>query len=116
MKKIPPNQFGFQKGKSIIDCIFIFQSIINKVLDTKQKVYAIFINYKKCFDKIDRNFLWQKLLMEYVSSEMTNTLKSMYTTIKSCVRYKCNISNYFESHMGLKQGDPSSPLLYDVGE
>ena len=36
----------------------------------------------------------------------------MYTTVKSCVKYKSSYSGFFDSNMGLKQGDPSSPLLF----
>ena len=37
--KISNNQFGFQKGKSTVDCIFIFSSIISKTLSTGNKLY-----------------------------------------------------------------------------
>ncbi|MEW8545253.1 MAG: reverse transcriptase family protein, partial [Candidatus Thiodiazotropha sp.] len=57
--KITKSQFGFQKRKSIIDCIFILQSVVSKVLSKGQKLYCVFIDYEKCFDKIDRTFLWQ---------------------------------------------------------
>ena len=30
-------QFGFQKGKSTVDCIFILHSIITEVLNSKEK-------------------------------------------------------------------------------
>ena len=36
----------------------------------------------------------------------------MYNTVKSCVRYKSSYSSFFSSTIGLKQGDPSSPLLF----
>ena len=36
----------------------------------------------------------------------------MYTTVKLCIRYKSSFSQFFSSHIGLKQGDPSSPLLF----
>ena len=106
------NQFGFQKGKSVIDCVFILHSVISKVLNTGQKLYCIFIDYEKCFDKIDRSLLWRKLLTEHVSSNLVKAIKSMYTTVKSCVRYKSTYSRCFDSSIGLKQGDPSSPLLF----
>ena len=57
--KITNSQFGFQKRKSIIDCIFILQSVVSKVLSKGQKLYYVFIDDEKCFDKIDRAFLWQ---------------------------------------------------------
>ena len=61
-------QFGYQKGKNTIDCIFILHSIKSKVLNSGQKLYSAFIDYEKCFDSINRRFLWQKLLAENVSS------------------------------------------------
>ena len=36
----------------------------------------------------------------------------MYTTVKSLVKYNSTYSNFFDSSVGLKQGDPSSPLLF----
>ena len=36
----------------------------------------------------------------------------MYKTVKSCVKYNSIYSNFFDSSVGLKQGDPSSPLLF----
>ena len=35
----------------------------------------------------------------------------MYLTVKSSVRYKSSFSEFFSSSIGLKQEDPSSPLL-----
>ena len=110
--KITHNQFGFQKGKSIADCIFILHSVISKVLGSGQKLYCVFIDYEKCFDKINRLFLWQKLITENVSCKLVKAIKSMYLTVKSCVRYKSFFSEFFSSSIGLKQGDPSSPLLF----
>lgn len=111
-EKISRNQFGFQKGKSVVDCVFILHAVISKVMNTGQKLYCVFIDYEKCFDKIDRTYLWQKLLAENISSKLVTAIKSMYTTVKSCVKYNSTYSNFFDSSIGLKQGDPSSPLLF----
>ena len=111
-KKILDNQFGFQNGKSTVDCIFTLHSIIAKTLDAGEKLYCIFIDYEKAFDKIDRSLLWQKLLKENISVKFVKALCSMYTVVKSCIRYHYCWSFFFNSHVGLKQGDPSSPLLF----
>ena len=54
---ITDNQFGFQKGKSTTDCVFVLHSIIAKVLSSKEKLYCVFIDFEKCLDKIDRSHL-----------------------------------------------------------
>ena len=112
--KILDSQFGFQKGKSTIDCSFTFYSIIVKTLSLGEKLYCVFVDYEKAFDKINRSFLWQKLLSENVSSKFVNALRSMKTVVKFCVRYQSATSCFFfSSYNGLKQqGDPSSPLLF----
>ena len=36
----------------------------------------------------------------------------MYSIVRSCVRFQSAKSRFFTSYNGLKQGDPSSPLLF----
>ena len=112
MKKISKCQFGYQKGKCTTDCTFILHSIVSKVLNTGQKLYSVFIDYGKCFDKINRLFLWQKLLAEGISLKISKVLKAMYRVVKSAVKYNGIISNNINSQLGVKRGDPSSSLLF----
>lgn len=72
----------------------------------------MFFDYEKCFDRIDRSFLWPKLLSEQVSCKLVKAIKPMYTTGKSCVIYKSSYSRFFYPSVGLKQGDPSLQLLF----
>ena len=36
----------------------------------------------------------------------------MYSSVKSSVKFKNNVSQSFDSNIGVKQGDPSSTLLF----
>lgn len=90
--KISNNQFGFQKGKSIVDCIFILHSVISKVINSGERLYCVFIDYEKCFDKVDRSLLWHNFLSENVSCKLVKAIKSMCNTVKLCVRYKSSFS------------------------
>ena len=36
----------------------------------------------------------------------------MYNTVKTAVRFNSNISTFFISNIGVKQGDPSSTILF----
>ena len=72
--KLIDNQFGFQKGKSTVDCIFILHALISKTLANKKKLYVAFIDWEKMFDKIDRLFLWQKLINENLSNKFVTAI------------------------------------------
>ncbi|MES9880358.1 MAG: reverse transcriptase family protein [Sedimenticola sp.] len=111
-KVISNNQFGFQKGKSTVDAIFILHSIITKTLSSGKKLYCVFIDFEKAFDKIDRSLLWHKLLSENMSSKMVRAIKAMYSVVRSCIRFNSSKSDFFSSHIGVKQGDPSSALMF----
>lgn len=105
-------QFGFRKQRSTIDCVFILQSIINKVLNNKQKLYCAFVDFQKAFDQVYRNGIWYKLFLSGTSSKMINMLRTIYEKVKSCVKVNGSYTQYFDSYMGVKQGEPLSPLLF----
>ena len=113
--KINNNQFGFQKAKSTVDCIFVLTSIISKVINDStgnKRLYCAFIDYEKAFDRVDRYLLWYKLMQEDVSPRMIKILKSMYNSVKACIKYNNKFSDFMRSDAGLKQGDPLSPILF----
>ena len=89
----------------------MLHALISKTLYNKKKLFVAFLDWEKMFDKIDRLLLWQKLLNNNVSSKFVLALRSMYTTVKSTVRYQNVKSESFNSYIGVKQGDPCSSLL-----
>ena len=112
--KISDFQFGFQKGKSTIDCLFILHAIISKTFSKGEKLYCVFIDYEKCFDSVNRSILWQKLIKENLSTKMVNAIKSIYKCVKSAIKIGDIITEPILSQKGVKQGDPSSSLLFMI--
>ena len=76
------------------------------------KMYRAFIDYEKAFDKVDRYLLWFKLLQEGISPRLLNIFKSMYSSVKVCIKCISRFSNIMQSDVGLKQEDPLSPILF----
>ena len=105
-------QFGFRAGKSTTDCIFILHSIISKCLDKREKLYCAFIDYTKAFDRINRNYLWCKLQQYGASFKIVRSIKSMYDNVQLHVKYDNTVSPVIKSFIGVKQGEPLSPLLF----
>jgi hypothetical protein len=43
---------------------------------------------------------------------MVKMLRAKYSRVSSCVRYDGKVSEVFDICMGLKQGEPLSPILF----
>ena len=109
---ISDSQFGFRQKKSTIDCLFILQAIVNKQLSKKKKLYCAFIDFKKAFDLVYRNGIWYKLCQIGVSLKFVKSIKAIYNSVKVCVKSLGKLSDSFDSLVGVKQGEPLSPLLF----
>ena len=51
-------------------------------------------------------------MAENVSTKMTKAIKAMYSSVRSAIRHNRVTSRCINSHLGVKQGDPSSSLLF----
>ena len=109
-----PLQFGFRNQRSTTDCIFILHCIIQNVLLQKHKLYCAFIDFEKAFDTVIHQALWIKLIESGISCKMLKIIQSIYANVKSCIKNAKDLSysDYFDVTLGVKQGEPLSPLLF----
>ena len=85
-EKITDRQFGFQKGKSTIDCIFILQSLIQMSFARGKTIYCCFVDYSRAFDSVNHDALWHKINKLGISSKIVNILRNMYSKIRLSVK------------------------------
>ncbi len=113
MDKVYEGQAGFRQGYTTIDNIFIYQSIVQKYLNSRGgKFYALFVDFAKAFDSIKRNKLWDLLQTHGLSNKMNKLLRSIYENVKVCVRNNNEVSETFTCHLGVRQGCILSPFLF----
>lgn len=51
------NQFAFTKGKSILDCVFVANKIIDHLKKQENGGLIFKVDVEKAFDSVDWNFL-----------------------------------------------------------
>ena len=91
----------------------MFYRVTNRIVKReKKKLYCSFIDFRKAFDLVYRDGIWLKLINYGTSTKMVTMLRAMYASVKSCVRVNGSLSNFFDSYMGVKQGESLSPLLF----
>jgi len=99
---------------STTDNIFVLHGLITHVINTGKKLYSCFIDFSKAFDYVERNSLWYKLIKIGVRGKMLTVIRSMYSGIKSRVKYNNTLSNEFTCMLGVRQGECLSPFLFSM--
>ena len=114
---IDESQAGFRKKYSTIDNIFSLQSVVQKYLSREGgRFYCIFIDFRRAFDSINHEKLWDSLKRKGINSEgkFIKIFQSMYRKLKSCVKVNEGLTEYFECNIGTRQGCISSPIIFSL--
>ena len=95
--KISKEQASFLKHYSTADHIFTLISIIKRELypGKRSKVYAAFIDYKKAFDTIDRDKVWETMHNLETSSKTVKMIRAIYSSFQCCVLCGVKLSEFF---------------------
>ena len=114
-------QFGFQKQKSTVDCIFIIQSLLQLAFARGKTIYCAFVDYSTAFDSVNYDGLWYKIHKSGISSKVLTLLKDMYSKIQLCVRsdlvrkdLRDSDNFYFKPTSGVLQGEVISSYLFNL--
>ena len=100
-------QAGAQKSRGCIEQIMTLRLLIDLALCKKRKLYILFIDFSKAYDRVPR----QKLI-EYMKS--LGCGRTMLSALRNMYKDTCNVLNAtkISTSSGVRQGAPSSGLLF----
>ena len=87
---------------STIDNIFVLHGLISHILNTENKLYCAFIDFTKAFDYIVRENLWYKLIKLGIREKILTIMKSIYSNVKSRVKFCNKLGNEFPCSLGVR--------------
>src|SRR5215510_8533254 len=96
-------------GKSCVNQIFALRMIIEKHLAVGKKVFAVFVDLEKAYDKVNRVLLWRNLNSYRINRKLLNSVKAVYAGSRACVRANGHLSGWFCIGAGVRQGCAMSP-------
>ena len=107
-------QGGFTKGKSTIDQIFVFQSLVSTYLSKKRgRFYTVFVDFAKAFDSVPHLHLFYSLIQEGLHERTICLLHDMNQKPNSCIQTSSGcITESFPCSKGTRQGCMLSPLMF----
>ena len=112
---IDESQAGFRAGYSVIDNLFTLQSMVQKyTCKPGGRFYVLYVDFKKAFDSLVHDKMFEVLLKRGLSGKIFNVLLSMYSNLRAFLRLGDKISMPFTCNIGTRQGDITSPIIFSL--
>src|SRR5215468_436003 len=91
----------------------VFVKYLRKKWEYNESVHQLFIDFKKAYDSVRREALYNILIEFGIPKKLVKLIKMCLTETYSRVRVGKNLSEMFPNRNGLKQGHALSPLLFN---
>ena len=112
---LSPNQGGFLENMTCSDLIFFLQTVIEKIVKKgRRRLYVAFIDFQKAYDTVDRDLLLKRLTDLGINGIFLQNIAAMYQSTKYAIKLKNGYLPPIDSNLGLKQGCPLSPMLFNL--
>ena len=91
---------GYRAGMSTTYNIFVLHGVISHLINHGKKLYCAFVDFTKAFDYVVRENFWYKMI-NGISGKILNVIKSIYSCVKSRVKYNNQLGNEFYCGLGV---------------
>ncbi|XP_062193487.1 uncharacterized protein LOC133896859 [Phragmites australis] len=113
-KIIRPSQTTFLPGRNILEGVAILHETIHEMHRKKLSGVILKLDFEKAYDKVKWPFLQQTLRMKGFSPVWCSWIEQFVTGGSVAVKVNNDIGRYFQTKKGLRQGDPISPILFNI--
>jgi hypothetical protein len=111
---VRPSQTAFMQGRNILDGVVILHEVVHELHTKKLNGVILKLDFEKAYDKVKWSFLQQTLRMKGFSPEWRALINDFVSGGSVAIRVNDDTGCYFQTRKGLRQGDPLSPMLFNI--
>ncbi|KAK1692257.1 hypothetical protein QYE76_008954 [Lolium multiflorum] len=113
-KVISPTQSAFMPGRHILEGVVVLHETIHELHRKKMDGVIFKIDFEKAYDKVKWPFLQQVMRMKGFDPKWCHLIKQFVMGGSVGIKVNDDIGHYFQTMKGLRQGDPLSPMLFNI--
>uniref|UniRef100_A0A8I7B6E0 Reverse transcriptase domain-containing protein n=1 Tax=Hordeum vulgare subsp. vulgare TaxID=112509 RepID=A0A8I7B6E0_HORVV len=108
---VQPNQTAF---RNILEGVVVLHETLHEIHSKKLDGVIFKVDFEKAYDKIKWPFLQQALRMKGFDEVWRKQVESFVQKGSVGIKSNDDMGHYLQTHKGLRQGDPMSPILFNV--
>ena len=107
-------QAGFRGAEECSGHVVAFYEVVTARQAKGLKTFACLIDIKNAYDTVPINAFIAKLELAGVNGKTLQLIKELYRTAQQKLHTHLGLSEFIRQLRGLRQGDPSSPIIFNV--
>ena len=113
-KVVRQSQTAFMTGRNILEGVVILHETIHELHRKKMSGVVLKLDFEKAYDKVNWVFVQQALRMKGFSPMWCKWIEEVVSRGNVGVKVNEEIGHNFQTRKGLRQGDPLSPILFNL--
>jgi hypothetical protein len=110
------SQNAFIKGRNIMDGVLSLHEILHETKRKNKDGVILKLDFEKAYDKISWSFLFESMKQRGFCDTWCNWIQQVVCSGTLSVKINDTVGSYFKSKKGVRQGDPLSPLLFNLAD